>query len=216
MYSESVEELIAGPLLEETKGETVSLHAAGREDVDARMLGNGRPFIMEIKRPKKRFINLQDIAEIINRQAKDKVEVLNLRFAVKADVKRLKKAEASTKVYKVFIDFNREVSDEELDSLTKTLTKAVIHQQTPLRVLHRRADLVREKYIYEAHLKRLAPKRAELKIRCQGGLYVKELVSGDHGRTVPSVASIINAEAKPVDLDVLKVIMEESQVGKKS
>jgi tRNA pseudouridine synthase 10 len=216
MYSESVEELVAGPLLEKTKGEDVALHAAGREDVDARMLGTGRPFIMEIKRPKKRFINLEALTETINSQAKGKIEVLHLRFAVKADVKRLKKAEASTKVYKVFIDFNREVSDEELDSLAKTLTKAVIHQQTPLRVLHRRADLVREKYIYEAHLKRLAPKRAELKIRCQGGLYVKELVSGDHGRTVPSVASLINVEAKPVDLDVLKVIMEESQVGKKS
>ena len=90
------------------------------------------------------------------------------------------------------------------------MTKANIHQQTPLRVLHRRADLVREKYIYEANIKRLAPNRVEMKIRCQGGLYIKELVSGDEGRTVPSVASIINAEAKPLELDVLKVIMEET------
>jgi tRNA pseudouridine synthase 10 len=216
MYSESVEELIAAPLLEMTDGEDIALHAAGREDVDARMLGTGRPFIIEIKRPRKRFVDLENLTETINSQAKGKVEVLNLRFAVKDDVKKLKKAEGSTKVYKVFIDFDREVTDEELDSVTKTLTKASIRQQTPLRVLHRRADLVREKYIYEAHIKRLAPNRAEMKLRCQGGLYVKELVSGDRGRTVPSVASIINAEAKPVDLDVLKVIMEESQVGKKS
>ncbi|PVX25960.1 MAG: tRNA pseudouridine(54/55) synthase Pus10, partial [Candidatus Bathyarchaeum sp.] len=47
-------------------------------------------------------------------------------------------------------------------------------------------------------------------IRCQGGLYIKELVSGDQGRTIPSIASIINAEAKPLELDVLKIIMEES------
>ena len=97
-----------------------------------------------------------------------------------------------------------------MDAVSETLTKASIRQQTPLRVLHRRADLVREKYIYEAHIKRLAPNRAEMKIRCQGGLYIKELVSGDEGRTVPSVASIINAEAKPLELDVLKVIIEES------
>ena len=122
----------------------------------------------------------------------------------------MKKGEGSTKIYKVFIDFDRDVSDEELDSVTKKLSKAIIHQQTPLRVLHRRADIVREKYIYEAHIKRLAPNRAEMKIRCQGGLYIKELVSSDEGRTVPSVASIINAEAKPLELDVLKVIMEES------
>jgi large subunit ribosomal protein L21e len=94
--------------------------------------------------------------------------------------------------------------------VTKTLEKAVIHQQTPLRVLHRRADLVREKYIYETKIKRLAPNRAEMRIHCQGGLYIKELVSGDEGRTNPSVAKIVNADAKPLELDVLKVAMEES------
>ena len=90
------------------------------------------------------------------------------------------------------------------------MANVVIHQQTPLRVLHRRADLIREKYIYETQIKRLAPNRAEMKIRCQGGLYIKELISGDEGRTDPSVATIINVEAKPLELDVLKVIMEKS------
>ena len=210
MYSESVEEIIAGPLLEKTGGEDVALHAAGREDVDARMLGTGRPFIMEVKKPRRRFIDLPSLTEIINKQAHGKVEVLNLRSASKDDVRRLKKAEGSSKIYKVLIDFDRDVSDKELETVTKTLTKAIIRQQTPLRVLHRRADLIREKYIYETHIKRLAPNRAEMKIRCQGGLYIKELVSGDEGRTVPSVASIINVEAKPLELDVLKVILEES------
>jgi tRNA pseudouridine synthase 10 len=210
MYQESVEEIIGGPLLEKTAGEDVAFHAAGREDVDARMLGTGRPFIMEVKRPQRRFIDLKNLTETVNEQAKGKVEVLNLCFANKDDVKRLKKGEGSTKVYKVFIDFDREVSDKELETVSKTLTKSSVRQQTPLRVLHRRADLVREKYIYEAYLKRLAPNRAEMKIRCQGGLYIKELVSGDEGRTVPSVASIINAQAKPLELDVLKIILEES------
>ncbi|MCW8802240.1 MAG: tRNA pseudouridine(54/55) synthase Pus10 [Candidatus Bathyarchaeota archaeon] len=209
MYSESVEEIIAAPLLKKTEGEEVALHAAGREDVDARMLGNGRPFILEIKRPKNRFMDLNEIEQDINEQAKGKVEVLNLKSATKVDIKRLKKGEGSTKVYKVFIDFDRDVSEEEMASVAEKLSKIVVHQRTPLRVLHRRADLVREKYIYEAYLKRLAPNRAEMKIRCQGGLYIKELVSGDEGRTIPSVASIINAQAKPVDLDVLNVIMED-------
>ncbi|MBT8172242.1 tRNA pseudouridine(54/55) synthase Pus10, partial [Candidatus Bathyarchaeota archaeon] len=165
MYQESVEELIAGPIIKKTNGDDVAFHAAGREDVDARMLGSGRPFIIEIKRPRKRFINLQNLSEIINKLAQNKIEVLNLRFAIKNDIKRLKKAEGSTKIYKVFIDFDRFVSDEELDKISNTLTKSTIRQQTPLRVLHRRADLVREKYIYEAHIKRLAPNRAEMNIR---------------------------------------------------
>ncbi len=209
MYPESVEEIIAGPILEKTGGEDVAFHAAGREDVDARMLGTGRPFIMEVKKPRRRFIDLQNLAELINERGQDKVEVLNLRSASKDDIRRLKQAEASAKIYKVIIEFDRDVSDEELETVTKTLEKAVIRQQTPLRVLHRRADLVREKYIYETQIKRLAPNRAEMKIRCQGGLYIKELISGDEGRTDPSVTKVINAEAKPLELDVLEVIMEE-------
>lgn len=54
MYSESVEELIGEPLQKQAKGEDIALHGAGREDVDARMLGPGRPFVIEVKKPKKR------------------------------------------------------------------------------------------------------------------------------------------------------------------
>ena len=216
MYSESVEEIIAAPLLKKTEGECVAFHAAGREDVDVRMLGTGRPFIIEVKKPRKRFIDLELLTKLINKQGRDKIEVLDLHFASKGDIRKLKKAEGSSKIYKVIVDFDREVTDEELESVVKKLTKANIHQQTPLRVLHRRADLIREKYIYEVNITRMAPNRIEMKIRCQGGLYIKELITGNQGRTVPSVASIINAEAKPLELDVLNVIMEESKIGKKS
>ncbi len=97
-----------------------------------------------------------------------------------------------------------------METVEKTFTNTVIRQQTPLRVLHRRADLVREKYIYEAKIKRLTPNSAEMRIRCQGGLYIKELITGDEGRTDPCVAKIANAEAKPLELDVLNVVMRES------
>ncbi len=210
MYPESVEEIIAGPTLEKTEGEGISFHAAGREDVDARMLGPGRPFIVEVKKPRRRFIDLKALVHAINREAQGKVEVLNLHFAGKDDVRRLKKAEASEKVYVATVGFARAVSNVELESVEKALTNTLVRQQTPLRVLHRRADLVREKYIYEAKIKRLTPNRAEMRIRCQGGLYIKELITGDEGRTEPSVAKIVNSEAKALELDVLDVIVEES------
>lgn len=209
MYPESVEELISGPTLEKTGGEETAFHAAGREDIDARMLGRGRPFVIEVKQPKRRFIDLQDLAKTINKQAEDKVKVVNLRFADKDTVRRLKKQEGAAKVYKAVVEFDREVSDEELESLEKTLTNTMIHQQTPLRVLHRRADRVRERYIYAAKIKRLKPNRMEMRIRCQGGLYIKELITGDEGRTDPNVAEIIGAKAEPLRLDVLNIISRE-------
>jgi tRNA pseudouridine synthase 10 len=206
MYPESVEELIAKPILEATLGEGTSFHAAGREDRDARMLGHGRPFIIEVKKPKKRSINLEDLKKAINDYAEGKIEVLNLRLADKEDVRELKSMECAQKVYRVIVRFNREVTDEEIKKLERELTGVIIRQRTPTRVLHRRSDKMREKHIYETKIKRLSGNSIEMRIRCQGGLYVKELVTGDNGRTDPSVSKIIGAAAEPIDLDVLNVL----------
>jgi len=208
MYPESVEELIATPLLDVTSGIKASFHGSGREDIDARMLGKGRPFVIEITKPQKRFLDLKKVEEVINTYAKGKVEVLNLQFADKAVVRRLKKAESAQKEYRVLIEFENKIATKELRLLEERLTNVMVMQKTPLRVLHRRADLTREKYIYEVKVKKLSPKKAEMKVRCQGGLYVKELVTGDEGRTTPSVSEILKNRAKPIKLDVLNVIME--------
>ena len=213
MYSESVEEIITEPALKMTEGSKAYFHASGREDVDARMLGRGRPFVIEISQPKKRFLDLKDLEKAINVHADGKVEVLNLHFVDKAFVRRLKKAESAQKYYRVVVEFEKEVSDEELKMLEKKLTNTMIKQRTPLRVLHRRADVTREKYIYKVKIKRLSPKNIELKVCSQGGLYVKELVTGDDGRTNPSVSSILGIKAKPLSLDVLDVYMKDIGEG---
>ncbi|MGB9675705.1 MAG: tRNA pseudouridine(54/55) synthase Pus10 [Candidatus Bathyarchaeales archaeon] len=208
MYIESVEELIEKPFLEETGGIKASFHASGREDIDARMLGKGRPFVIEITQPKRRFIDLKKLETAVNTYARGKVLISDLRFVDKSVIRRLKKGEASQKEYRVIVEFENEVSDEELRLLEEKLANTVVRQRTPLRVLHRRADLTREKYIYEVKVKKLSPKTVEMKIRCQGGLYVKELVTGDEGRTMPSVSEILKNRAKPIKLDVLNVIMK--------
>ncbi|RJS67986.1 tRNA pseudouridine(54/55) synthase Pus10, partial [Candidatus Bathyarchaeota archaeon] len=55
--------------------------------------------------------------------------------------------------------------------------------------------------------------RAEIKIRCQGGLYIKELVTGDNGRTNPNISSLIKVKAVPKELDVLNVVVEGEKIG---
>jgi len=210
MYPESVEELISNPLLEAAGGEKTAFHASGREDIDARMLGRGRPFVIEISRPRKRFLDLRELEETINGHAVGKVEVSNLQFTNRDIVRKLKKAESAQKEYRVLMEFENDPSEGDLRLLEKNLTNASIKQQTPLRVLHRRADLTREKYIYKVKVKKVSLKKAEMEIRCQGGLYVKELVSGDEGRTRPSVSELLGNKAKPIKLDVLNVIQGKS------
>ena len=209
MYPESVEELVSKPVLDAAIGEKTAFHASGREDIDARMLGNGRPFVIEISKPKKRFLDLKELGRAINDNGKNKVEVSKLRFTNKDTVRKLKKAESAQKEYRVLIEFENEVPEEALRLLEEKLSNILIKQRTPIRVMHRRADLTREKYIYKLKVKKVSPKTAELEIRCQGGLYVKELVSGDEGRTTPSVSELLENKAKPIKLDVLNVIMED-------
>jgi len=209
LYPESVEELVSNPLLDNAQGKDSAFHASGREDVDARMLGSGRPFVVEILKPKRRSINLKQVEETINQGAKDKVEVSRLRFSNRDVIRKIKKAENAQKEYRVLISFQNDITDADMSLLEEKLNNITIKQQTPLRVLHRRADLIRERYIYKLKVKKVSLKEAEAQVRCQGGLYVKELVSGDEGRTTPSVTELLKNPAKTLKLDVLNVIMED-------
>jgi tRNA pseudouridine synthase 10 len=209
MYPESVEELSSKPLLDATEGEKTAFHASGREDIDARMLGTGRPFVIEVSKPKKRFVDLKEIEARINASATGKIKVSKLRFTARDVVRRLKKGEGSQKQYRLLAEFENEISDSDIRMLEEKLTGASVKQQTPLRVLHRRADLTRERYIYRVKVKKVSLKRALMEILCQGGLYVKELVSGDEGRTIPNVSDLLGNRAKTLKLDVLNVIMDD-------
>jgi len=42
-------------------------------------------------------------------------------------------------------------------------------------------------------------------IRCQGGLYIKELINGDDGRTTPNVSEIGGIPAKCLEIDVISI-----------
>ncbi len=209
MYPDSVEALVSKPVLEAAEGTESAFHASGREDIDARMLGSGRPFVVEVSKPKKRSLDLKQIQEIINEGAKEKVEISRLRFTTREVVRKLKKAENSQKEYRALVQFEKEISDADMQLVEEKLNGVTIRQQTPLRVVHRRADLVRERYIYKLKVKKLNAKEAILEVRCQGGLYVKELVSGDEGRTTPSVTELLSNPSKIIKLDVLKVIMDD-------
>jgi tRNA pseudouridine synthase 10 len=208
LYPESVEELIAQPLLKATGGSDVKIHAAGREDIDARMLGSGRPFIIEVLNPVKRRINLERLGKEINRTAQGKVEVEHLKLTSKATVRKLKAAEGAEKVYRVIVEFTDKITDDLLSSLEETMENTLIIQQTPTRVMHRRAMKTRRRRLFRLQAKRLKPDRAEMVLRCEGGLYIKEFISGDGGRTTPSITEFTQIQATCVELDVMKVCVK--------
>ena len=44
-----------------------------------------------------------------------------------------------------------------------------------------------------------------IEVYCEGGLYVKELIHGDQGRTKPSLSGLLGMELAVEELDVLRV-----------
>lgn len=201
MYPTSVEEIIAEPVLKATQGSRSKFHGAGREDIDVRMLGKGRPFVLEIKEPRTRTINLEEIADEINKFAKGKVEVLDLKFSTRNRKVEIKTS-SSYKIYRAKVKLKDEIEPSNLERL-KSLN--LIRQRTPKRVSHRRADKTRKRRVIDVKWDIIDPRTLELTLKTEGGLYIKELISGDDGRTKPSVSEILGTPAECIELDVLEV-----------
>jgi len=204
---ESVEELIAVSAVEAAGAAGAKFHGAGREDADARMLGEGRPFVLELIEPKKRTLDLSKLESEINTYCKEKVVVSDLRFVDRKTVGELKSGRHD-KVYLATIacaGVDRDTLAWGLGDITCT-----IRQRTPSRVVHRRADLVRKRRVYSATLESFSDSDgsavAVIKIKCEAGLYVKELISGDTGRTVPSLAEAVESDVTVTALDVVAVL----------
>lgn len=203
-YPESVDELIAEEVIKATKGTDTKFHGAGREDIDALMLGAGRPFVVEALNPVIRSIDVWELEKKINEFAAGKVEVDGLKIVEKGVIEDLKSVKAD-KVYNLKVTFKEPVSTDKLTDAINSLVGVQIHQRTPQRVSHRRADLIRKRYVHNMQLIEKTDEYAIIEVHCDGGLYVKELTSGDQGRTVPSLTEKLGTQATVAELNVVKV-----------
>lgn len=202
-YPESVEELLSERILEVTRGYEAKFHGAGREDIDVLMLGSGRPFVLEIKEPKIRKINLKELKEEINKSAKGKTAYHGLKFVERNRKAEIKVSSPDTyKVYKALVKCDEPYDKSKLKDLEKL---DEINQQTPIRVLRRRADKVRIKHVKELKSEVIDDYTFEITIKTEGGLYIKELISGDEGRSKPNVSEILGVNAVCAQLDVIEV-----------
>ncbi|HZD42727.1 MAG TPA: tRNA pseudouridine(54/55) synthase Pus10, partial [Methanomicrobiales archaeon] len=184
--------------------EDAILHGAGREDIDARMLGTGRPFVMEVVSPRRRSLDLKCLEELVNQEAEERVAVSFERWSERNEVETLKSKQGYKK-YRIIVEVLGDVSLDEVKDALDRLEGAVIHQRTPQRVVHRRADKVRERRVIHIELVHVNDGRFLIDVVGEAGLYIKELISGDNGRTRPSLSEFLGREARVENLDVVLV-----------
>jgi tRNA pseudouridine synthase 10 len=170
--------------------------------VDVRCLGE-RPFVLQVLCPRRRRLDWAALAAEINRSGR--VEVLGLAPCRRPEVARLKELHPE-KSYRALVRLASDVDDAALARLAGLV--GIIRQRTPLRVLKRRPDIERYRRLISLRWRRIDGRTLEVEVRTQAGLYVKEFVSGDDGRTRPSIAEALGTPAECAELDVIAVHLD--------
>ena len=213
LYPDSVQSLVAAPFMKATHSTENLFHGMGREDIDAAMLGSGRPFVLELRRPKVRDFDLDKMQIEINTVNKDRIRASNFKLVSRSRVAELKNT-VCDKSYRVDVSVPEELSIESLKNGAQRLKEKLVKQRTPTRVAHRRADLIRPRFVESVKVLSFEQGMVELEIKAQHGTYIRELVSGDMGRTVPSFSSLVDGACKVEVLDVLNLHLENEEETK--
>ncbi|XP_022199647.2 tRNA pseudouridine synthase Pus10 [Nilaparvata lugens] len=214
---DSVEEIISDPLKLITHSQSSKFLSSGREDVDVRTLGRGRPFAVECIDPHRTCFSSQQLKSTmlqVNKNGMGKVAIRDLQLVSKSSLELLKKGEdTKTKEYCALCIVHGALPGN-LTALN-SVAPVCLSQRTPVRVLHRRPAAVRPRTIHRMRVEPIQTGDSadfslfKLFVETQAGTYVKEFVHGDFGRTKPSVGELLgNVSVDILALDVMNVNLD--------
>ena len=182
-----------------------TFHAAGREDVDVRMLGTGRPFAIELNACRPVLLPLAELRRMGARiNSGEGVRARALRPAGRAEFAALAAGADRTRKEYAARGWS-EAPFASQGALVGSLRAGgglggapgsgapplPLAQRTPIRVLHRRSLLTRAKALLGGRALRLGEHFFLLHLTTSAGTYVKEFVHGDFGRTRPSLSEVL-------------------------
>lgn len=205
LSEESVQELIGRRLLPAYKARTGSFHGAGREDRDVLMLGRGRPFVYEVVAARNLDVDLEALRREIEARSQGGLELAPFVPVPRSRVAYWKQA-MFDKIYRAEVAVSAPPATDRVAAAAAFAGTVV--QRTPQRVAHRRADLDRERHVQVLGLQPLRDDRLEVRVQCQHGTYVKEWISGDEGRTQPSLGDLLGVTCRCEVLDVEEVVTD--------
>ncbi|XP_052748747.1 putative tRNA pseudouridine synthase Pus10 isoform X2 [Galleria mellonella] len=222
---------LAGRLTPEECEHRLKFMSAGREDVDVRCLGDGRPFAVEVTDPRRELTEaeLKRVCEDIS--AGGKVVVREMMYVTREELAELKKGEETKcKTYEALCIKLSHSEHEHDKSPTEPVTvteqdianinsysntsepgvRVQLVQRTPIRVLHRRPLLARTRHILQLSAAAVPgqPALLALRVRTSAGTYVKEWVHGELARTAPALQAALRARVDILALDVARVHLD--------
>jgi tRNA U54 and U55 pseudouridine synthase Pus10 len=197
----SLQEFVVPHLLRVTGGSAAKLLSSGREDVDVRMLGLGRPFACEIANPRCARLSLAQLTDIqlsINAST-DRMAVRQMHQTNRLGMLALHEGqEEKRKTYGAVIWISQSLSAAELERIN-AMHDLAVEQWTPLRVLHRRSQLCRTKLVYSLHLRPLTA--ADTAAHANPHVCDRIKCGGYQSRAAPAGSDLAGAPAGPEDDD---------------
>lgn len=208
-------------------------HASGREDMDVRMLirpgqpstNKGRPFCIQMidsLRPIESEEQLKGIVDAVNAGNGESspswygTNPMGVGLAPQLHLVHSSAfsglqadTEAKVKHYGCHCWSEKELPENWTFQLENP--PLTIQQRTPLRVLHRRANLTRDRQVHAASATRVDNHHFRLELSTQAGAYVKEFVHGDLGWTTPSMATILGTKTNILLLDCEGIELDDIQ-----
>lgn len=136
-------------------------HSAGREDVDVRMLGSGRPFVIELLDARPVLLPLAAFPRmqvLINVHAGGRLAATCVSPCTRAEFVQLQAgAEDKRKRYVAVCWASQRLTQEHVTRCLADLVNVRIAQKTPIRVLHRRSLMTREKVLHRFKARLVIP-----------------------------------------------------------
>ncbi len=188
-----------------------SLSAPKICEIQVRMLGRGRPFLLELLQCRKGAKEVEEalhqLKDIVNSGANGKnvngaVTVSDFELTNKRDCEGFQESgQRKRKSYSCVVYTKESRSAADLRVMLE-IGELEIHQQTPVRVMHRRSMAIRKKIIYSLQPCWINSHFFLLELQTAAGTYIKEFVHGDFGRTRPNISELLRSRTDILQLDV--------------
>lgn len=166
------------------------LHIAGVESAKVRVLGSGRPMVIEAVKPFSR--TLGNISEV----TQGGVELTGFVEVSKSRVREVKgNAGLWRRIYRVLARGGGDLSTDALKSLEDYF------KGRPVKQLFGRRWRVKTIYSLKANL--VSGRVFELMIDTQGGFSIRRFITGDG--TEPSISGTLGVRVEPMEIDLLEI-----------
>ncbi|MGM0590948.1 MAG: tRNA pseudouridine(54/55) synthase Pus10 [Halobacteriota archaeon] len=196
----SVEEIVAWSVRDALDAAEVVFHTAGREADDVLVLGTGRPFVVEVKEPRRRVTEATDLRPEIEAAAADRVAVDELTLVDSDAIGRVSGLPFRQR-YRVTVTTRDPIPAGGLRDAVTRLAETTIRRHVRMEELRegrRPTEVVRKLQNVDGEW--IADWRSAVEFEVAAGIDPESVVTGEDGRTEPSLSELLKT-----DLDVTEV-----------